>query len=480
MRYDATNLRTILAASVAGLLLSSCTAADPGLRSPVALTSATPPNATTQNNAIATDATTQPVELTRPVLEAAATLSLEDAVRSALAWHPSIDEAVGRVNQSDAQIDVARAGYYPSVRGGINSSYNNSSDRAVWQPKANVSASQMIYDFGKVSGAVDARTAGAEASRAQLLLGVDVVIRDTANALIEVQRYRTLLQVARAQVGDVQAIADLVRQRSDSGASTRSDQVQAEARVQAAQSTVQEISAQLQRWEAMLANLIGWNGQINVSSEVPSWLASACDVAEPEWSSVPAVLVAEHQRAEALAELNRSRAQLFPTLSLEASGGYDLNRRATSTNQPEFSVGLNLSGSIFDGGATAASNTAATHALNSADAAIRNARLQVSTNLMEARAQTSSLQGMLSTLSSRSSLLTETRNLYRQQYTELGTRTLLDLLNAEQELHQAAFDRANITHDLRRLGLDCMFSSGRSRQLFALDGMTIRGVRLQP
>lgn len=72
----------------------------------------------------------------------------------------------------------------------------------------------------------------------------------------------------------------------------------------------------------------------------------------------------------------------------------------------------------------------------------------------------------------------ETRDLYRQQYVELGTRTLLDLLNAEQELHQAGFDTANAIHDLRRLGIACIFNTGKARKAFSVDGMAIRGVTL--
>lgn len=418
-----------------------------------------------------------PIENTRPAPASGSNLSLADAVRSALSWHPSIDEAVARVNQSKALIDVARAGYYPTIRAGVDSSYANTG-RAGWQPRLSASASQMIYDFGKVSGAVDAKTANAEVTRAQLLLGVDVVIRDTANALIEVQRYQSLLRAAETQVRGVQVIAALVHRRTDQGASTRSDKVQADARVEAARSTVLELKAQVQRWQSVLANLIGQNGAVRVSANVPDWLSKACEVVEPEWRSVPSVLVAEHQRDLAAAELNQSRAQAFPTLSLDATAGYDVLQRGASTDQSGLKVGLNLSGSIFDGGATAASMTAAQHDLNAADAAIRNSRLQASTSLMEARAQTSSLRSLLGTLASRSGMLSETRDLYSQQYIELGTRTLLDLLNAEQELHQAAFDEANTIHDLRRLGIDCMFNSGRSRALFSVGGMTIRGMKL--
>ncbi|WP_273786751.1 TolC family outer membrane protein [Brucella intermedia] len=472
--------RTVIGTALAGLLLSSCTTTDPAV-SDMAPT-LTPSSRNTEAAGRRTSATAAHTAAAKPLpLPAAGSrITLENAVHTALNWHPSIDEAVAKIGEADAEIEVARAGYFPKVQGGLNGNYQ-SADGGEWRPKLNVSASQMIYDFGKVSSAVEARTAGANVSRAQLLLGVDVLVRDTANAVIEVQRYRALLTVAKNQLSGVQAIASLVTQRSDKGASTRSDEIQAAARVQAAQSTVLEITGQLQRWENTLANLLGRSGAVNIDANVPKWLSSTCNASEPDWSQAPGLLQAEARKAEAVAQLKLSRARVMPTLALEAGSGYGFNQsssREDYRDQPDFTIGLNLTGDLYDGGAKAAARNAATHALTAAEAAIRNSRFDINNSLTQARSQIGSLQQLLASLSARDGMMRQTRDLYRQQYIELGTRTLLDLLNAEQELHQAGFDTANTVHDLRKLGVECMFSSGRSRQFFALQGMTIKGITL--
>ncbi len=472
--------RTVIGTALAGLLLSSCTTTESAV-SDMAPT-LTPSSRNTEAAGQRTSATAVHTAAAKPLpLPAAGSrITLENAVHTALNWHPSIDEAVAKIGEADAEIEVARAGYFPKVQGGLNGNYQ-SADGGEWRPKLNVSASQMIYDFGKVSSAVEARTAGANVSRAQLLLGVDVLVRDTANAVIEVQRYRALLTVAKNQLSGVQAIAGLVTQRSDKGASTRSDEIQAAARVQAAQSTVLEITGQLQRWESTLANLLGRSGAVNVDANVPPWLSTACSASEPDWSQAPGLLQAEARKAEAVAQLKLSRARVMPTLALEAGSGYGFNQsssREDNRDQPDFTIGLNLTGDLYDGGAKAAARNAATHALTAAEAAIRNSRFDINNSLTQARSQTGSLQQLLASLSARDGMMRQTRDLYRQQYIELGTRTLLDLLNAEQELHQAGFDTANTVHDLRKLGVECMFSSGRSRQFFALQGMTIKGITL--
>ena len=415
--------------------------------------------------------------------KAGAALGLEEVVQRAVAWHPSIDQAVARLNQSDQNIKVARAGYYPKISGGLDSGYSSAtSDDEGWRPKLNVSASQMIYDFGKVSSSVDAQTAGAAVSRAELLLAVDTLVRDAAQATIEVQRNRALLAVAREQLAGVQSIAGLVKQRSDKGASTRSDKVQAEARVEAAQSTILQIASDLGRWESVLASLIGSAGPVPLSSAMPAWLSKTCDVGAPDWSKVASVLEAQSQKKQAAAQAAQARAQALPTLSLDAGASYDINQSGSENldydpSRPQFTLGLKVSSSLYDA-ANAPRKGAADYALKAADAAERNARYETGRDLAQAQGQSASLHRLQGSLSSRAGMMQETRDLYKKQYVELGTRTLLDLLNAEQELHTAQFDIVNTEHDLRRLEIDCLFNSGLTRKQFGLQGTVIRGVSL--
>lgn len=406
-------------------------------------------------------------------------LTMEAAVRRALEWHPAIDEANGQIFRSQERIRAAQAGYYPKVNAGVNSGYQ-SSDREGWRPQFEVSASQMLYDFGKVSSSVDTQVAGRKITEAQLLLAVDDLARDTANAVIEVQRYRELTRLSEAQVAGVKAIAALVRERTDQGASTMSDRVQADARVESAVATQLQYQSEYSRWQVALASLIG-GGRTNADPVpgAPDWLSRSCDVAAPDWTEVPAMLEAEAKKEEAAAQLAASKAEAFPTISLEAGTGYDLNARRDNTTdndrQPEYSIGLNVSSTLYNGGQTGANKRAAAYALQSAEAAISAARLDTQRSLLESRSQIGALNRLTSSLAARAEMMVKTRDLYREQYLSLGTRTLLDLLNAEQELHDSRFQIANTVHDVRRLDVSCLYSSGKMRQSFRLNPALLRG-----
>lgn len=402
-------------------------------------------------------------------------LTLEYATREAVNWHPSVTEAIGRLNASAEDVDVAKAGYRPQLSVGFGSSYDNRS-QSNWRPQPNVSATQMLYDFGKVSSSVAIAQAGTKMGQAQLLLAVDSLILDTIYAVIEVQRGAELRKVALDQLETISSISDMVRYRYERGAATKSDALQAQARVEAASSTISEIAAEQQRWNSNLTYLLGRQTAPDVSPDVPEWFPESCAQGEPEWSTVPTVMFAEAQRNQALAELDRSKAGRMPTVSVGANGAADFQNPFSGRSQYNF--GINVSSDLYNGGAHGARARGATYALGAADAAAANARNEASRLLAESQRQIASYTDVLNTLISRQDSMSETGRLYRLQYLEMGTRTLVDLLNAEQELHQVRFSTVNTMHDLRRLQADCLFSSGSARRAFALDGMVIQGVRL--
>ncbi|QLF93150.1 TolC family outer membrane protein [Pseudomonas sp. ABC1] len=414
---------------------------------------------------------------------APAMLDIGMAVERAVQWHPAIAEAVGSLLMQGEQINVERARYYPQVSGGFQAGYDSAYEGNGFSPSFVLSASQMLYDFGKVSSAVRSAESGMLEQQANVLLSIDQVTYEVGQALLEVQRYQNLLRIADEQAGGLETVADLARDRSAKGASSRSDVVQSEARVSGARSLQLQYQAQLERWRGSLANQLGWPAVMAVSDAFPDAIDDYC-AAEPSATQlVPSLLAAQAQRSQAMARLQSARAQSLPTISLDPSLTHYLNDNHTTSNNSDrtrHGIFLNVNMPLYQGGALSAQKRAASHALESADAALRNASLQSRKNLQEARSQTFSLRGNLKVLQNRYALSEQTRDLYYQQYLQLGTRPLLDLLNSEQEIHQSRFDWQNILSDLRQLQLTCLYNSGALRSAFGLDGRRIQGVEVRP
>ncbi|WP_338444607.1 TolC family outer membrane protein [Pseudomonas sp. LTR0] len=411
-------------------------------------------------------------------------LSLTDAVLQAAQWHPSIAEAIGNLYKQGEGINVARAGYYPQISGGLRTGYDTGYGGDRNSQALNLSLKQMLYDFGKVDSAVNAAQAAAARAQANILLVVDDLARDTAYAWIETRRYEQLLTIARDQIRGVGDIAGMARQRSDMGASTRSDVVQAESRVESARATLEEYQSQYERWRSTLAALMGRVTPPALAEGSPAELNQACKRPAQGDDRLPAVLMALAQRAQGQAELAQAKAEAYPTLSLQPQVNHylddDYNRDNSRLDRTQAGIYLNVEVPIYQGGSISARTRAASHALTAADSAEDAARLQARRGLAEAMAQTSGLSRRLTSLEARQASIQEARMLYGRQYLDLGTRPLLDLLNAEQEIYQSRFELAGTRSDLLRLDVDCLYNNGALRTAFGLEGRNLQGVEIQP
>jgi adhesin transport system outer membrane protein len=208
---------------------------------------------------------------------------------------------------------------------------------------------------------------------------------------------------------------------------------------------------------------------VTLEEAYPEALEALCPRLPEDFESAPRVVMAEAERAEAEAVIQQARAELRPTLSLNADFEHYLNRdseRLQQLDDQELVVTLNLTSNLFQGGALRARSRAADHALRSATAARDTALLDLSRLYRETRDRAQSLTSSLALQDERHDSIVKTQELYRHQYLSLGTRTLLDILNTEQEIFQTRVDKQNTLFDLRRLQIDCLYSVGGLRETF--------------
>lgn len=315
------------------------------------------------------------------------------------------------------------------------------------------------------------------------MLNIDQVAHDTAGAVVQMQGYQKLVKIAQAQVDSLKHIGDLIRQRNDAGATSLSDVVQTDTRVEGAQATLIQYQAALERWKATLATYLGLGSITSVTESVPQAMDAACGVSKIDYRTVPAVLAALAQATQAQAQLDNATAQMLPTISLEPQVTHYLNDNYANSavlNKTQYSAWVKVEMPIYQGGALTASREAAQQTLSAANAGIRNAQLDASQKLSASRDEAVNLKQSIAIQRRQQLLGEQTRALYQDQYLQLGTRPLLDLLNVDQEIYQAQFNQVLTEAQLRNLELDCLFSTGKMRAVFALDNQRIQGVEIRP
>lgn len=411
------------------------------------------------------------------------TLTVNQAVQRAIQWHPDIAEAVGKLLEQASQVDVAKAKYYPQVSAGMNNGYSNAYSEKGFSPSFVLSVSQMLYDFGKVSSSVRSAEAGVAQEQANVLVSIDTVAHDTAAALIQVQGYQQLVKIAQQQLTALMKIGDLARQRNDEGAASLSDATQTDARIEGARTTLTQYQASLDRWRATLATYLGWPRVKQVSDDFPGNLMRSCEASKADDRLIPAVLAAWAQANQAQAKLDNANAQMLPTISLEPQVTHYLNdhyANSQTLDRTQYSAWVKVEMPLYQGGGLTASRDAAASAVNAANAAMNSARLKARQQLTESQSESQSLALSLAIQARQQRLGEKTQALYQDQYLQLGTRPLLDVLNAEQEVFQTRFTLQQTISQLRSLQLDCLYSTGHIRSAFALNNQRIQSVEIQP
>ncbi|RYZ84621.1 MAG: hypothetical protein EOO68_31345, partial [Moraxellaceae bacterium] len=139
-------------------------------------------------------------------------LDLIRAVQLAVNRHPSIAQTLSELAQGYSQVDVAKAGYWPQVQAGVSTGRIGTSESG--RQLLSVNATQMLYDFGKVSSRVDVARATVDRQKAVVLQQIDDIARQTAEAVINVRRYQELQAIAEQQVRGVARILEITQLRA--------------------------------------------------------------------------------------------------------------------------------------------------------------------------------------------------------------------------------------------------------------------------
>jgi adhesin transport system outer membrane protein len=401
-------------------------------------------------------------------------------IHLAVQRHPAIAQVLSLVWQQQAGVDVARAGYWPQMQAGISTGRLGTPDAG--RQLFTLSASQMLYDFGKVKHGVLAAEALENRQKAQVLKQIDSIASQTASIMVNIRRYQALEKIAQARVQGIGRILEIARLRANAGISSQADPIQAKTRYEAAQANLLFVQSSLQEWRQRLRTLIGPDIPPQIA-DIPLALAGQAQLSrDPDVQQIPDVLIAESERQAAIGQLHAAKAKRMPTVSLDTSLSKAFNGINPNNGKDDSTYGsvmLSVNGIIAQGGALLASQRAAGYAEQAAKSAIDAAYLNVMDQVRVYREQIRGGQARLQVLAELEQSSSRTRELYQEQY-KLGTRSILDLLSAEQDIHQAASDRENTRYDIWVNVVNYINVTGQARAVYALNHHTIQGVDIEP
>ncbi len=374
--------------------------------------------------------------------------TLQQAVAAAIERFPEIQAAQHRREAVRAQIGQARAELLPSLNGSAGAGRERSrnvstrvagEDVTLKRREAELNLTQLVFDGGAAGGQVRRFAARAEGAGFTVLNTVEEVALRTGQAFLDVQRLREQLTIARDNVGAHERTLSDVTALADAGRGRRADVTQAEARRALAASSAEQLAGQLAQAETSYRHLTGRiPGELapppSLESELPPRAEQAVDEAI---AGHPVVRAAEKEVEAAQHDRESARARLaMPRVTIEAgaSRNRDIDGLA-GPNQDQYAM-LRLRYNFFRGFGESERVRETEARIEEALAELSRVRNDIGRDVRQAWDALVYDRTRVPQLAQYARASADVAEAYRLQF-QLGQRSLLDVLNAENERFNA-------------------------------------------
>ncbi|WP_172122950.1 TolC family outer membrane protein [Devosia sp. 919] len=374
---------------------------------------------------------------------AAQAQSITQALTAAYSYAPDLQAAVLDAKSRAENIVQAKSRKLPTIGASVNGTYNWSIAGGQFQDSTSLNAglsySQTLFDNFQTEAQIEAARAGAEAAEYQIRNTEQNVLLNVVQAYMSVLSDRQLVGLRQENVNFYTTQLSSARDRLEVGEGTRIDVAQANARLAQGQAAYQAAVNSLEVSEATFQRYVGQAPRDLQSSHsfarlIPNSLQSA--IAEAE-SGHPAILTAKAAIRAAQAGSDAAQGAFGPTIDVTGSiGASDGTSRQGTPQAVSGQMRLNISVPIYAGGALGSGVRQANldQIRSEVDAMsiydqIREAVISAWAGIQNADAQIQAAQSAVSAGQ-------EVVNGVIQER-DLGTRTTLDVLNAQAELISA-------------------------------------------
>lgn len=377
--------------------------------------------------------------------------TLNEALGSAYSTNPSLDAARYQTRSVDESVPQAKAGYRPTFQitgdTGFQETEIDGVDADTDPSSLGAQITQPLYRGGRTVSSVSQAENNVKSSQSSLLSAEQSVLLDAVTAYMNVVRDKAVLELNTNNERVLQRQLQATRDRFEVGEVTRTDVSQAESRK--ARSTSDRIQSlgNLSTSEANFERIVGMKPVDLQKPESVSGLPTSLDEAIALAKATnPNLKAARYALAASKDNIAVVQGEVYPEVNAVASYSKDWEPASTIDEQDNFAGLLQLSVPLYQGGAVAARVRSAKHInqqrrleLQDTDRLVEEATIQAWEFLSTARASIVSRKAQVRAAQIALDGVT--------QEATVGSRTVLDTLDAEQELLDARVNLVSAQRD---------------------------------
>lgn len=376
--------------------------------------------------------------------------SLEQAVAYTLDTHPDIRAAYTYFKVSEKKVEQAKSGYLPTLdlTGGIGYEYTDSpSTRSddgsedLVRRELGVSLKQNLFSGFHTQSEVGRTRSAASAEQWRLYASAEDLALKVSQVYVDYIKAEQLVELSEKNLASHQEIYDQIKVRTDSGFGSKADLSQIEGRLANAESNL--IAAKNNFLDSQVAfyRVISQSPDNLVipypdSSLLPT---SKEDGLKLAFENHPVIRAAANDINSADYQYEAAKSTDYPQISLEIDANMDNNLDGTNGEYNEVVAMVRFSYNLFSGGKDHAYTKETAYKRNEAKELNRSAFRQVEEEYQLSWNAYELLNMQKKFIKTHVVSAKNTQSDYKEQF-QVGRRTLLDLLDTENELYQARRD----------------------------------------
>ena len=412
----------------------------------------------------------------------AAADTLRDALVSSYNTNPTLNAQREGLKATDAGVAIARAAGRPQISGtvGLNrdltrSGVLDSSASRGPNLSTTVDLSVPLFNGGSVRNSINAAKARVEAGRGTLRGVEGDVFTQAVAAYMDVIRDRAIVELNQNNVRVLQTNLEATRDRFEIGDVTRTDVAQSEARLQLGRSQLATSEGRLISSEANYRAIVGHApGQLAPPPPLPPLPAVSDEAVRIALADNPDLVAVTRNALAAGYDVRVAQAGRLPTLSGVLSGTYVNALGDRGAGVPDHgttsSLGVQARVPIYQGGLPSArvrqTRALEGQALETVVGTERAVVSQTRSAFADYESTQRSIQANTIAVQANELALEGTR---AEQ--SVGTRNVLDVLNAEQELLQSQVALVTAKRDAYVAGFSLLNAMGQAEaRKLGLDG----------
>lgn len=380
--------------------------------------------------------------------------TLEEALAAAYANNPTLLAQRAKLRATDEQVVQALSKWRPTVEmvgdaGTAQIESNVATNQRQFRDPRSLSFTldQDLYRGGRTMAATREAENTVKAERARLLVVEQAVLRDAATAFVDVVRNQAVLELNIKNEQRLARQLEATRDRFRVGDDTRTDVSQAESRLSSSRADRFQAQGDLEISRAVYRTLVGEApGRLSAPTPLGALPSSWEEAVAISVAEAPNVIAADFDARASADDADEVRGELLPTVSLEGSAKRAFDTAGEESRVDTLAATVTLTVPLYQSGAVYSRLREARQTLGRRRLLIDEARRAAAESatrawesLQTSRAQIEAFKAAIKAA--------EIALEGVEREASVGSRTVLDVLDAEQELLDASVSFVSAERD---------------------------------